>query len=153
VRPVLIVVGLVLAQDSPQMVLIPDEGAIRGSRRHPPIQLRISHTVDAATFTPRSASSPWSSGSPTPGSPRICARWALTFAPAVIADLAALTMRCRKVLGGLISQYDWAARRSPADPETAGQNSRGSLGTSQAWSIVGSQPDRAVRCSAAAGGF
>jgi len=28
-RPVLIVVGLVLAPDSPQMVLIPDEGAIQ----------------------------------------------------------------------------------------------------------------------------
>jgi hypothetical protein len=29
VRPVLIVVGLVLAQDLPQMVLVPDEGAVR----------------------------------------------------------------------------------------------------------------------------
>jgi transposase len=38
VRPVLIVMGLVLAQDPPQMVLIPDEGASRSSRRHPPIQ-------------------------------------------------------------------------------------------------------------------
>src|SRR6266516_552245 len=28
-RPVLIVVGLVVAQDSPQMVLIPDEGAVQ----------------------------------------------------------------------------------------------------------------------------
>jgi hypothetical protein len=28
VRPVLIMVGLVLAQDLPQMVLIPDEGAV-----------------------------------------------------------------------------------------------------------------------------
>jgi len=29
VRPVLIVVGLVLAQDSPQMALVPDEGAVQ----------------------------------------------------------------------------------------------------------------------------
>ena len=28
-RPVLIVVGLVLAQDPPQMVLIPDQGAVQ----------------------------------------------------------------------------------------------------------------------------
>jgi hypothetical protein len=29
VRPVLIVVGLVLAQDPPQMVVVPDEGAVQ----------------------------------------------------------------------------------------------------------------------------
>jgi hypothetical protein len=32
VRPVLIVVSLVLAQDPPQMVLVPDEGAVQGVR-------------------------------------------------------------------------------------------------------------------------
>ena len=38
VRPMLVVVVLVLAQDLPQMALVPDKGAIRGSRGHPPIQ-------------------------------------------------------------------------------------------------------------------
>jgi hypothetical protein len=38
VRPVLIVVGLVVTQDPPQMGLIPDEGArSRSLRRQPPI--------------------------------------------------------------------------------------------------------------------
>jgi hypothetical protein len=38
VRPVLIVVDLVRAQDPLQMGLVPDEVRSRSSRRHPPIQ-------------------------------------------------------------------------------------------------------------------
>ena len=41
-RPVLIVVGLVLAQDSPQMVLIPDEGVVQELASASPALLRWS---------------------------------------------------------------------------------------------------------------
>jgi hypothetical protein len=37
VRPVLIMVSLILAQDPAQMVLVPDRVRSRSSRRHPPI--------------------------------------------------------------------------------------------------------------------
>ena len=46
----LIVVGLVLAQDSPQMGLVPDEAAVQeSSTRHPPIQrsvIALDHAVN-----------------------------------------------------------------------------------------------------------
>jgi hypothetical protein len=45
------VVGLVLAQDPPQMVLVPGEGASGSSRRHPPIQrsaIALDHIVNYA---------------------------------------------------------------------------------------------------------
>jgi hypothetical protein len=38
VRPVLIVMGLVLAQDPPQMILIPDDGAVEELAAASPIQ-------------------------------------------------------------------------------------------------------------------
>jgi hypothetical protein len=41
VRPVLVVVGLVLAQDPPQMVLVPDEDAVQELASDPPIQRSV----------------------------------------------------------------------------------------------------------------
>jgi hypothetical protein len=75
VRPLLIVMGLVIAQNPPQMGLVPDEAAVQELASASPIQRRgvdagilwISHAVDAATFTPRPASSPWILRYPQPG--------------------------------------------------------------------------------------
>ena len=47
----LAVAGLIRVQDSPQVGLVPDEGAVRSSRRHPPIQRSaIAFMRDVATL-------------------------------------------------------------------------------------------------------